>query len=641
MGNVTTLGFMRNTKITVAVLAVVLAVVALSSWNFFQSGSEKMGGHSHYNQQELPAEFNTFHSSFRNVFVGEGDEAKKLQSYFAENKTLSNPQRDKLQLVYQTESPHGRYFTYQQTHDGVPIYGSQLKINMDKSGNIRSQMENLFQTQSWNVLDLKSAVEQMGKSEVTNTFIQENFDQEVNFSSSKMIFPFDENKRPQAVCRIEVLDPADQSLIEYFVNKNQKILFKRDLRCFHGGTVDSTVQAWVFMPDPLTTAGVNYGGNYVDNADADVPELNDERQQVEMTVTFDGDSFYLENQYVKIQNLSPPNVPAVTSANPVFMFTRSEQGFEDVNAYYHINNFKQHLNNLGFHTLADFQVRVDPHGANGQDNSFFTPGPPHSLQFGEGGVDDAEDADVVVHEYGHAITYSAAPNTNNGFERQALDEGFGDYIAASYSRSINEFRWEDVFTWDGHNQYWLGRDAGTNKHYPDDLDFSIHSSGEIWSSALMEIWGTLGRFITDRLVMESIYGYATNMTMADAACLLLEADSLVYNGINSVTIKSILDSRGLSCGMVGLPEAVNTFGVEILNTGNFAINHGNLMLSLTTAQTELLVEIFDLNGRNIFSSELHGFGTFELQTPGMTPGFYLLKISGESQEYTQPIVKLK
>ena len=41
-----------------------------------------------------------------------------------------------------------------------------------------------------------------------------------------------------------------------------------------------------------------------------------------------------------------------------------------------------------------------PHGFNGADNSSYSPGTGR-LQFGEGGVDDAEDSDVVHHELGH------------------------------------------------------------------------------------------------------------------------------------------------------------------------------------------------------------------------------------------------
>ena len=71
-------------------------------------------------------------------------------------------------------------------------------------------------------------------------------------------------------------------------------------------------------------------------------------------------------------------------------------------------------------------VQYDPHGLNGVDNSHYTSGP-EQLAFGEGGVDDDEDADVIVHELGHGIHDWV---TNNGLSQvQGLSEGLGDYFA--------------------------------------------------------------------------------------------------------------------------------------------------------------------------------------------------------------------
>ena len=56
--------------------------------------------------------------------------------------------------------------------------------------------------------------------------------------------------------------------------------------------------------------------------------------------------------------------------------------------------------------------------------------PKNELRFGKGGVDDAEDAEVILHEYGHAIHFSQ----NFSFaseEAGAISEGFGDYWAVT------------------------------------------------------------------------------------------------------------------------------------------------------------------------------------------------------------------
>ena len=48
---------------------------------------------------------------------------------------------------------------------------------------------------------------------------------------------------------------------------------------------------------------------------------------------------------------------------------------------------------------------------------------------GDGGVDDGEDADVIVHELGHATQDAQVPGFGEGAEQGAMGEGFGDFLA--------------------------------------------------------------------------------------------------------------------------------------------------------------------------------------------------------------------
>src|SRR4051812_23369197 len=63
-------------------------------------------------------------------------------------------------------------------------------------------------------------------------------------------------------------------------------------------------------------------------------------------------------------------------------------------------------------------VRLNQLGA---DNSF-ADHPKNELRFRKGGVDDAEDAEVILHEYGHAIHLSqnsASPRSRRGRSARA------------------------------------------------------------------------------------------------------------------------------------------------------------------------------------------------------------------------------
>src|SRR5262249_22653888 len=48
-----------------------------------------------------------------------------------------------------------------------------------------------------------------------------------------------------------------------------------------------------------------------------------------------------------------------------------------------------------------------------------------------GGVDDAEDGEVILHEFGHAIQDAICPDFGQSPEAAAMGEGFGDYFAGS------------------------------------------------------------------------------------------------------------------------------------------------------------------------------------------------------------------
>ena len=53
------------------------------------------------------------------------------------------------------------------------------------------------------------------------------------------------------------------------------------------------------------------------------------------------------------------------------------------------------------------------------------------ITFGKGGVDDAEDAEVIVHEYGHSVQDDQVPGFGPRLEAGSIGEAFGDYLAVT------------------------------------------------------------------------------------------------------------------------------------------------------------------------------------------------------------------
>jgi zinc metalloprotease ZmpB len=292
---------------------------------------------------------------------------------------------------------------------------------------------------------------------------------------------------------------------------------------------------FVYQTDPLSSSRQAYGtAGFTDANDAASDSLNAHRSFVALdSVTYSGGQFILQGPYCTIADIESPVDTTVAVATPDgFSFTRAQGGFEAVNAFYHVTAAYRRLVELGFSSSQLAALRVDPHGFQGQDNSHYSP-TGNWLSFGTGGVDDAEDADVIWHEYGHAIQYTFAPGWGGG-ECAALGEGYADYWAASYSRALGKWTSSDVqfnwvYKWDGHNEFWAGRKLNDQRTYPFGT-LTAHSAGQIWSSVLMSIWSDLGRDVTDHLVVKSLFYLGAGSTAVDAAQAMLQADRDLYDG---------------------------------------------------------------------------------------------------------------
>ena len=296
----------------------------------------------------------------------------------------------------------------------------------------------------------------------------------------------------------------------------------------------------------------------------------------------------LRGPHVSSVDRQAPSI-APPSADGSLELDREDDGFEYVNAYHHIDTSQRHLQMLGYvgqRAVVPYAVEVDAHAANGSDNSFFIPSNTQpgigTLFFGDGGTDDAEDADLVVHEYAHAILEWSAPGTfTGGFTSQAraLAEGFGDYWA--YSTHVDErlqrgrdpycFADWDARCWEDGASQGCGYPPGTDclrrldsAKTMGDYEFVggagvEYRNGAIWSSVLREIRDQLGRTIADSIAIESIFGTPPDPSFAVMAQRMIDADMLLYGGMHRDVICAAMSARGIlgSCGVV--PRGETTY----------------------------------------------------------------------------------
>lgn len=336
---------------------------------------------------------------------------------------------------------------------------------------------------------------------------------------------------------------------------------------------------FVFDPDPLSSAGATYGDTgFSDNGDADSPQMTAERFNVALLdIQEVAGIFTLIGPNAEISDFESPFKGLFTQASSAFDFTREQDGFEAVNTYFHVDHYMRYLNDeLGLDirpSLNGGRVRFDPHGLSGADNSHYLGGT-QSISFGEGGVDDAEDADVVIHELGHGLHDWAAGciSQSNG-----LSEGIGDYVAEEYSRSLGqwtpsdpEYNW--VFGWDGHNEFWNGRVTNwndTNTWPAGTGGGCLHTCGQYWSSSMIDIFEQLDRDATARAHWTGVTSLGCSATHVDAANAVLQAAvDLGYSSADITTIYEVFANN------TGYPVTAPTVpGMRfVATTGNDAAN---------------------------------------------------------------------
>ncbi|WAC01004.1 T9SS type A sorting domain-containing protein [Lacinutrix neustonica] len=435
----------------------------------------------------------------------------------------------------------------------------------------------------------------------------------------------------------EVLSARDKAY--YYNGEDEKQGNKRHRKEFikrKKSTVNGS--GFVYETDPLTATLNVYGGQYVDANDATNPALDAARSSVTLLdITQTGGEFFLTGPYAEIQDFEAPNKGVFSQGTSVFNFNRNQDAFEAVNVYYHIDKSMRYYNETLGLNVKPYQynsgVRVDPSGLSGADNSHYLPGSGR-LAFGEGCVDDAEDADVIIHELGHGIH----DWITNGATSAYLGEGNGDYLAASYKRSFAQWSPSDasydfMFGWDGNNPCWPGRTTADTRSYPNGLiglqGGAAHFDGEMWSSTLMEIWDIIGREKTDKAFIEGIAMTNSNTNQEQAAIAVRQAaiDMGVAGGYTCEDIQVFTDrftARGYN-----LPTYTCTLSVAAFETKPIVMfpNPTKGALTFKNLTETYNISVFNMLGQKIKN---HTLSTSQnsLDVSHFASGTYFIKFYG-------------
>ncbi|MGV4412937.1 T9SS type A sorting domain-containing protein [Chryseobacterium sp. T1] len=603
----------------------------------------------------------SFALTFSSIYA---QETHRLETKAREWITNSNASKanfnpnTKYKLDNSRSSATGETLRFEQTINGVPIFEGDIVVHFNNEDNVTYTADAPVSKKMISI-DTNPKVSLSSAFDIAKEAIQPKGD--IIFEDNKLYVYNTEDGEARLVYRVVIDSYEKAGSWETIVDAHTKeVISIKDIAVYRhkkhdekpkkvtvkNNSLKATGTAYIYNPDPLSVAGVKYGGQYVDNNDATNASLDAARSLVNLPeIELLNGVYKLKSKYAEIKELQSPATGLFTQSSPDFLFNRSQLGFEAANIFFHFHQSMAYINEtLGIAckpTVNGGAVQFDPHGQNGAENSAFFPGGQY-LTFGQGGVDDGEDADVILHELGHGIHHWITGLKSSS--KQGLGEGSGDYWAMSYKRSLKqwpssapEYNW--VFNWDGHNPFWSGRITNYSAKYPTsniNNDNYIHINGQIWATALMRIYDKIGKEKTDRIFLEglALTNSSANQQTAAEAVRQAAIDMNGKFGFSCEDVK-IINQEMITAGYTMANYICKDLAVNDIKKDQIKIypNPTKDILNITLdANKDSKATVTSLDGRQVLTTTIKN-GKNQINVSNLPKGVYLLTAEGISQKF--------
>ncbi|MEM1094538.1 MAG: T9SS type A sorting domain-containing protein [Bacteroidota bacterium] len=588
-----------------------------------------------------------------------------------------------LDLVNERKTKYATHLRYQQTYNGVPVYFRFVQVNLDAEGRPTMVTNSHAHHLRTAVLDVTPSVTAAAARAFAETEIAA--DRAEVARQTLTVYP---SAPPRLAWQMDMRTPAQDWEVLLDAH-SREVIHLRPLSTHAHRTAPPTAlvrptpvhapmaralqtasaapipmrrtdgTGLVFDPDPLTSTGSFYNDPIVDNEDRNSPELDAARKSVvlrDLAQRADG-QFELLGPFVNVTDTVGlfRSIPIPTASSPdAFQFQREDDGFEAVMVYYHMDKNQRYVQSLDIgRPIQQGPIPVNPHGLGSADDSRYTPLDNH-ISFGFGGVDDAEDAFVILHEYAHALAENSAPGLLVSFEGRSWHEGWADYWGGSYVRGLMEsgavpvgdwlqgFRWDMGLREDGTGALWSGRRFARQEAYPEVLSCcggSIHRIGLIWPTTMMQIWPDVGQHVLDRLNLYSHVYLMPGMTYRDAGEALVQADLDLYNGAHLGALLRHLGPRGLADASGYGPVITHNPLPDTDEAGSELLVEAEAVSS-TVRSIDLVYQVdgtaevrqaLDASGTQLYAT------TFTLPTSDVTIDYYLEATDARGATYRLPV----
>ena len=450
------------------------------------------------------------------VPVTEKNVESTFKRFFREHRKVFQIEPEDLKLISAKKIKKRWYIKYGQYYKGIPVYNASVGLDASEEGKVASYAASYhpdIKVPTRPKVNLKDATDIALK-----TYPKKDRPKLNRKEDLVIIYP--ERVKDQITYHLArkiliVGDGSDPEIEKYFIVDalDGKIIQSYNAR-FPGAQVTGTVRGEIYPAnptDPISTMPLR--NQYVRIEDEGTATTNNAGNYSE-TVSWwwqfsnwpSGDAnFRLDGPYARVQNNNGANYSEDRNCNTIspcdMIWTDADR--DHINVFYHMNLFHDWLRDeLGYSWVnpwdgtSRFNARV-----NHNFNNAYAGDP---MDFGADNF--ARSSDVIYHECTHNILYEiygdwiGFPSTH--IEAYAMDEGFSDYFASSFT---NESRHGEGYTANPRN-------LNNNRQYPGKSTYNIegHTGGMIIGGAawdlrqrLINMYGAPGARIADQLLLEA------------------------------------------------------------------------------------------------------------------------------------------
>jgi len=461
-----------------------------------------------------------------------------------------------LRMMKKTQEANGTtVYKYQQTHNGIPIWGEQVIVRRTLQGDVNLHGRGVYNIDlgfrnNTPMMSSETALENMKRGHIMRAANSKKWEFQ-NEKSELMLYMDDEG------------DTSYVYVVSFFADTE-------DGEPTRPHFIVDAAEGWVLKQwEGLTHATVGTG-----------PGGNSKTGQYEygtdfgyMDVAVSGSTYTMNNSNVKTVNLNHG-----TTGSTAYSYTGPRNTFKAINGAYSPLNDAHYFGGVVFDMYnayvgvapLTFQLTMRVHYSNSYQNAFWNGS---SMTFGDGGSTfyPLVSLDVSAHEVSHGFTEQNSNLTYSGMSG-GINEAFSDMAgeaAEYYMNGTNDFLvGAQIYKSNGALRYMDdptqdGTSIGHASNYYNGMD--VHYSSGVYNRAFYLLattagWDTQKAFEVFAKANQNYWTSSTNFN--NGACGVADAATDLGYSATDVTdafaVVGVTCGGGGGCGTAGTPCSSNT-----------------------------------------------------------------------------------